>query len=126
MDRAGAEHGAGLLRGTYPIVFGVNDARIEEMRKEGMPVMQVLSLPDLEGTVTMGNGLVAMFKDAPHPNAAQLAVNWLASRRGSRSMPAHQDGQRHATISTRRVSCRRSPYRPPASITSISRVGNSR
>ncbi len=30
----------------------------------------------------MGNGLVAMFKDAPHPNAAQLAVNWLASREG--------------------------------------------
>jgi hypothetical protein len=24
-----------LLRGTYPIVFGANDARIEEMRKEG-------------------------------------------------------------------------------------------
>jgi iron(III) transport system substrate-binding protein len=71
-----------LLRGTYPIVFGVNDARIQEMQKEGMPVQQVLGLPDLEGTVTVGNGLVAMFKNAPHPNAAQLAVNWLASKEG--------------------------------------------
>ncbi len=71
-----------LLRGTYPIVFGVNDARIQEMQKEGMPVQQVLGLPDLEGTVTVGNGLIAIFKNAPHPAAAQLALNWLASKDG--------------------------------------------
>jgi iron(III) transport system substrate-binding protein len=71
-----------LLRGTYPIVFGADDARVLEMQKEGVPVQQVLRLPDLDGTVAVGNGLVAMFKNAPHPNAAQLAVNWLASKEG--------------------------------------------
>jgi iron(III) transport system substrate-binding protein len=71
-----------LLHGTYPIVFGANDARVEEMRKEGLPLVSVHSLPDLPGTVTVGNGLVALFKDAPHPNAAKLFVNWLASREG--------------------------------------------
>lgn len=38
-----------LLRGTYPIVFGVDDAQIEQMSREGMPVMAVNSLPDLPG-----------------------------------------------------------------------------
>lgn len=71
-----------LLRGTYPIVFGVDDARIDEMRKEGMPVRAIHSLPDLPATVAVGNGLVGLFKNAPHPNAAKLFINWLASKEG--------------------------------------------
>lgn len=71
-----------LLRGTYPIVFGGDDARIEQMRKEGMPVRAIHNLPDLPGTVAVGNGLVGLFKNAPHPNAAQVFINWLASRDG--------------------------------------------
>jgi iron(III) transport system substrate-binding protein len=71
-----------LIRGTYPIVFGANDARIEEMRKEGMPLVSIHGLPDLPGTIAVGNGLVGMFKNAPHPNAAKLFINWLASKEG--------------------------------------------
>jgi iron(III) transport system substrate-binding protein len=71
-----------LLRGTYPIVFGANDARVEEMRREGLPLVSIHGLPDLAGTVAVGNGLVALFKNAPHPNAAKLFINWLASREG--------------------------------------------
>ena len=71
-----------LIRGTYPIVFGANDARIEEMRKEGMPLVSIHGLPDLPGTIAVGNGLVGLFKNAPHPNAAKLFINWLASKEG--------------------------------------------
>ena len=71
-----------LLHGVYPIVFGADNARVDEMRKEGLPVQTVRSLADLPGTVAVGNGLVALLKDAPHPNAAQLFINWLASREG--------------------------------------------
>jgi iron(III) transport system substrate-binding protein len=71
-----------LLRGVYPIVFGPDNAHIEEMRKEGLPVLTVRGLQDLPGTVAVGNGLVGLFKNAPHPNAAQLFINWLASREG--------------------------------------------
>jgi iron(III) transport system substrate-binding protein len=71
-----------LLHGTYPIVFGANDARVEEMRKEGLPLVSVHGLPDLPGTVAVGNGLVGMFKNAPHPNASKLFINWLASKEG--------------------------------------------
>lgn len=71
-----------LLRGVYPIVFGPDNAHIEDMRKEGLPVLTVRSLQDLPGTVAVGNGLVGLFKNAPHPNAAQVFINWLASREG--------------------------------------------
>jgi iron(III) transport system substrate-binding protein len=71
-----------LLHGVYPIVLGADNARVEAMRKEGLPVMTVRSLADLPGTVAVGNGLVALFKNAPHPNAAQVFINWLASREG--------------------------------------------
>jgi iron(III) transport system substrate-binding protein len=71
-----------LLRGTYPIVFGANDARVEEMRQEGLPLVSMHSLPDLPGTVAVGNGLVGLFKNAPHPNAAKLFINWIASKEG--------------------------------------------
>ena len=71
-----------LLRGTYPIVLGVDDAEIDQMAKEGVPVQAVVSLTDLPGVVAVGNGLVGYFKNAPHPNAAKLFINWLASKDG--------------------------------------------
>ncbi len=71
-----------LLRGVYPIVFGADNARVDEMRKEGLPVLTVRGLSDLPGTVAVGNGLVALLKNAPHPNAARLFINWLASKEG--------------------------------------------
>ena len=71
-----------LLRGTYPIVLGVDDAEIDQMAKEGVPVQAVVSLADLPGVVAVGNGLVGYFKNAPHPNAAKLFINWLASKDG--------------------------------------------
>ncbi|HZR73048.1 ABC transporter substrate-binding protein [Bradyrhizobium sp.] len=71
-----------LLHGTYPIVFGVDDARVDQMHKEGEPVLAINSLPDLPGTVQVGNGLVGLFSNAPHPNAAKLFINWLASKEG--------------------------------------------
>ena len=69
------------LRGTYPIVFGAEDDELEKMRKEGMPVMMVFGLPDMPGTLT-AEGHVGMFSNAPHPNAAKLFINWIASKEG--------------------------------------------
>lgn len=71
-----------LLRGTYPIVFGEDDAQVDKMRKEGMPVMEVYSLPGLSPSLSSGNGMLAVFNRAPHPNAAKLFVNWISSQEG--------------------------------------------
>lgn len=71
-----------LLRGTYPIAFNADVDQVEKMRAEGMPVMPVYGLPGLPATLSAGFGSVALFNQAPHPNAAKLFVNWLASKEG--------------------------------------------
>jgi len=71
-----------VLRGTYPIAVGGDYGEVERMRAEGLPVMSVFDLPDVKAAITGGNGTLAVFNKAPHPNAAKLFVNWLASKEG--------------------------------------------
>ena len=53
----------------------------QNARKQGLPVMQIFS--EKEGdTISTGSGHIAVFKNAPHPNAAKVYVNWFLSREG--------------------------------------------
>lgn len=71
-----------LVRGTYPISLDADEDQLERLRKEGFPVMAVYSLPDLPGTLSAGVGQIALVDHAPHPNAARLFANWMASKEG--------------------------------------------
>lgn len=71
-----------LLRGTYPIVIGGDFAEVEKMREQGHPVASIYRLPDLAPMISGGNGNVVLFNKAPHPKAAKLLINWLATRDG--------------------------------------------
>lgn len=70
-----------VLRGTYPISFGPEDGEIERLQAEGLPVMTIYGLEDMPGTLSGGDQL-ALFNHAPHPNAAKIFVNWMASKEG--------------------------------------------
>ncbi|MGH7795562.1 MAG: ABC transporter substrate-binding protein [Candidatus Binatia bacterium] len=53
----------------------------ENARKQGLPVRQVFS--DKEGdTISSGSGHIVSFKNAPHPNATKVYINWFLSREG--------------------------------------------
>ena len=71
-----------LTRGTYPIVFNADDEVVEIRRKEGEPLVTVYALSDLPASTTGGSGMLALMKNAPHPNAAKIFVNWMASKEG--------------------------------------------
>ena len=71
-----------LLRGVAPISLNADDDELTKMRKEGFPVQMIYAMPGLTGTLSAGVGQVAMLKNAPHPNAAKLFVNWIASKEG--------------------------------------------
>jgi iron(III) transport system substrate-binding protein len=71
-----------LLRGTYPIAVGSDFTSIEKMAKEDLPVQSIYSMPGLVAPLSGGNGMLAVFNNAPHPNAAKLFVNWIASKEG--------------------------------------------
>jgi iron(III) transport system substrate-binding protein len=71
-----------VLRGTYPIAFGAEDGEIERFGAEGLPVMTIYGLEDMPGSISGGN-MVALMDQAPHPNAARVFVNWMATKEGS-------------------------------------------
>lgn len=83
-----------LARGTYPISFGARGEEIERLQKEGFPVASAPSLPDAPESVSAASGLVAIVNKAPHPNAARVFINWLASREGAETFSR---AQLHAT-----------------------------
>ncbi|HZS63159.1 MAG TPA: extracellular solute-binding protein [Xanthobacteraceae bacterium] len=71
-----------VSRGDYPIALGAEDKLAEDYGKEGLPIAP-LELPDLPQLISAGFGQVALLNQAPHPNAAKVFVNWLASNEGS-------------------------------------------
>jgi iron(III) transport system substrate-binding protein len=86
-----------VLRGSHPISFGAEDGEIERLRAEGQPVKAILGLEDMPGAVSGGN-MIALLDQAPHPNAARVFVNWMASKeageiygRALKMVPARTD-----------------------------------
>lgn len=84
-----------LARGTYPISIGAPQEDLERMRKDGFPVAEH-NLADDPGYVSMGNGALALMNKAPHPNAARIFVNWMASKEGLETY-----GRAHYAATTR-------------------------
>ena len=72
-----------LLRGTYPISLNADNDQVEAARQEGMPVMALGGLSGMKRSAGAAFGLVALFDRAPHPAAAKLFANWMASKEGS-------------------------------------------
>src|SRR3954471_10499885 len=74
--------GDGLARGAYPIAMGAEDEEMERLEKEGFPIHRVYKLEGMSEIVSPSVGHVGLFNNAPHPNAARLFVNWIASKEG--------------------------------------------
>ncbi len=67
--------------GNYPLCMGmlVHDA---EALKKDLPLQQT-SFSDIQETTNGGFGMVGLYRNAPHPNAAKVFVNWIATKEGS-------------------------------------------
>ena len=68
-----------VARGEYPIGIGLVQFAVELYRKQGLPIERIFP-KDGEGSLTGGFSVVMLIKNPPHPNAAQLFVNWFASK----------------------------------------------
>jgi iron(III) transport system substrate-binding protein len=64
----------------FAIVMGAAQAYID--RYAGLPI-QRLVVSDLPAIVAGSFALLSLFNNAPHPNAAKVFVNWIASREGT-------------------------------------------
>lgn len=71
--------GEWLTSGKYPLAVGIA-AEYEILKAAGAPVF---AISFKEGTyITAGDGIIGLFKKAPHPNAARVLINWLLSKEG--------------------------------------------
>jgi iron(III) transport system substrate-binding protein len=70
-------------QGRYPILLGGNEATIDELIKQGVPLAVVEPQQLREGSdISPGFGALSLFNRQAHPNAAKLYVNWLLSKEG--------------------------------------------
>lgn len=71
--------GEWIARGVYPIGLAVATREIEEWKKLGISIERVFSR-DGPGGVTGGSGVIKILKNAPHPSAAVVFLNWFLTR----------------------------------------------
>ncbi len=70
-----------IARGKYPIGISPGVQSVSQFIHLGSPIEYM----DIETTrkTSSGSGLINVFKNAPHPNAAKLFLNWVLSKEGS-------------------------------------------
>jgi iron(III) transport system substrate-binding protein len=70
-----------LARESHPISLGLGARAADDMAAQGLPA-QLIVTPDATGYVVGGFCIMAMLDPPPHPNAAKLFINWMASPEG--------------------------------------------
>jgi iron(III) transport system substrate-binding protein len=80
---------------SYPIGIGVTPVYVAAY--QGAVPLQKIVLSDVKTIVAGGFGIVSLWNRAPHPNAAKVFANWIASKEGT-SIYASVDGS--ATVRT--------------------------
>lgn len=71
-----------LVRGSQPLALSMNASELDKVLRDGFPIQVIRTLPDSPGTTGSAFGVVGLVEGAPHPNAARVFVNWIASREG--------------------------------------------
>ena len=73
--------GDALAKGKVAIALGVSFYTLEGFIVANLPVKE-LPTPKEGLPSSNGSGVIGVVKNAPHPNAARLFVNWLLSKEG--------------------------------------------
>jgi len=80
-----------LAQGNYGVWIGADFASLEPFIKAGYPIAPV-EPTDAPGILTAAFGFIRLMNKAPHPNAAKLFINWLASKDGEEAFARAQEG----------------------------------
>ena len=70
-----------VAHGSYPIVIAITHQYLVQYYQAGLPLKE-LNFPDIPPTTTGNFGLVSLWNNAPHPNAAKVFANWIATKEG--------------------------------------------
>jgi len=91
-----------LAKGKLALCIGCRGT--EKARNQGLPVADFDDgmWKEAQG-VTTGGGSLSLIKDAPHPNAAKVFINWFLSRRGQIAMQSSNDLYGEPPPNSRRI-----------------------
>ena len=81
ISRDGKQLADGLAKGTLFIGLGLSQRFVDPYINAGLPIKPLLSIKEGLGG-SNGFGTVAVMKNAPHPNAAKVYINWLLGKEG--------------------------------------------
>ena len=70
-----------LAGGKFQMYLFATSSDVEDAKKQGLPVTLFYGQPK-EGYMTGQFGHIALVKQMPHPNAANIFLNWVLSRQG--------------------------------------------
>lgn len=83
-----------LAAGKYAICVGC--LNIARANKQGLPVDEFLTTDWKEGAgISAGGGTISLIKQAPHPSAAKVFINWFLSPRGQSALQKIADQGEH-------------------------------
>jgi iron(III) transport system substrate-binding protein len=71
-----------LARGTYPICLSCREDDVKSLRRDGFKLVEVFEMTDISPRVNGSPWLLTVADKAPHPNAARVFANWIASKEG--------------------------------------------
>jgi iron(III) transport system substrate-binding protein len=81
ISRDGKQLADGLAKGTLVIGLGLSQRFVDPYVNAGLPIKPLMSIKEGLGG-SNGFGTVAVMKNAPHPNAAKVYINWLLGKEG--------------------------------------------
>jgi iron(III) transport system substrate-binding protein len=81
ISRDGKQLADGLAKGTLVIGLGLSQRFVDPYVAAGLPIKPLMSIKEGLGG-SNGFGTVAVMKDAPHPNATKVYINWLLGKEG--------------------------------------------
>ncbi len=70
-----------LVKGRVSLTMGIGYAEFSPFIKAGLPV-KALPIPKEGIYATSGYGALTVIKNAPHPNAAKVFINWFLGKEG--------------------------------------------
>jgi iron(III) transport system substrate-binding protein len=69
-----------LARGSTPICLTCKIEHARELQKEGYKIREVFELDGSRQRITTAPFVLTLIKDPPHPNAARIFINWMATK----------------------------------------------
>lgn len=99
-----------ITRGKYPIGIGASADNIGEFTKAGAPIEEITPK---EGTyLSSSGGNIMLLPNAPHPSAARIFINWMASKEAQDIWTKHE-GVHSARVDATTQGLPEGAYRKP-------------